>query len=119
MTALELALDALAVARITRFVTRDKLGGVIRAPIIAMAYSAHGDGLTDDEAINMTVADWDRVVDSDNDPPTWAAFIICPWCVSVWASVGVLAARAICPGFWTVAARGLAFSQIAALLDTH
>lgn len=43
--------------------------------------------------------------------PEWAAELIeCPWCVGMYTSLGVVAARAVAPRAWDPLARALAIS---------
>lgn len=113
---IELAVDALAVSRVTRFVTRDTLGEFVRAPVIRLAYGwANGiQGLTDED-LHRSKREWDGVVDSDDDPPKLATFVRCPWCVGMWVAAGVAIARTR-PRWWAPAARALALSQVAGLI---
>lgn len=111
---MEFLLDALAVSRITRFVTRDRLGQVVRKPVISTAYAwANGiQGLTEAD-LAMSGHEWDERVLADDEAPALADFIMCPWCVGVWAAAAVVAARLVAPRVWTPVARALAASQIA------
>lgn len=43
-------------------------------------------------------------------------FVTCPWCVSVWAAAGVVAATKCLPSAWVYVALALAFSTVAGLL---
>lgn len=113
---IDLAVDSLAVARITRFVTRDTLGEFVRGPVIKLAYGyANGvQGWTEaDDARSWH--EWDGVVDTDDDPPKLAALVRCPWCVGVWIAAGVAVARTR-PRWWAPAARALAAALIAGLI---
>lgn len=80
-------IDALAVARITRLITKDKIAEPLRDRWAA------------------------RYVASDQ----MSYLITCPWCVSVYVALAVSAARAAVPG-WRYLARALASSQIAGLI---
>lgn len=82
--------DALAVYRLTRMVTKDRIGQAFR----------------------------DRVVTyvDDGTLPDVAEYLVrCPWCVGVWVSGAVLVVRRM-PG-WPTVARLLAVSAIAGLLS--
>jgi len=89
--------DALATARLTRLVTRD---AVLDTPRRWYWTWAIGDGV--------------RV-----KHPKALDFIGCPWCVSVWAAIGVVAARRFFPKWWTPAACVLAFSQASGLMEMN
>lgn len=85
--------DALATARLTRLVTKDAILERLRWPIIRG--SATG-----------------RL-------PAWCGeFIRCPWCVSIWAAAGVVAARRLAPRSWGPVAMMLASSEVAGLAAT-
>lgn len=85
-----LTLDALAVFRLTHFITEDHVPfGPLR----------------------------DRIAERQPDSML-ATWITCPWCVSVYVSVGVIALHALAPDFWPYAAAVLAFSAVAGLLAT-
>lgn len=114
MTPVDLVLDALAVSRITRLITHDRIGAHLRKPIIKAAYgwSNNVQGWTDAE-VAYSAQEWDQVVHDDDEPPELAAFIVCPWCVGQWVAFGVVLARWAFPRKWEPLGRALAFSQIA------
>lgn len=88
--ALAFTVDALATARLTRLVTNDTIIDRLRWPIVRAS--------------------------ADGRLPEWCgAFIRCPWCVGMWAALGVLAARRINPRVWTPIATALACSEVAGL----
>ena len=88
---MSLLTDALAVARLTRLVTRDEIGRPLRWTVLS-------------------------AVDA-GDLPAWAENLIdCPWCVAVWVALGVGVARAVAPRAWAPASRALAVSQLAGML---
>lgn len=113
---IDLAVDALAVSRITRFVTRDALGEFVRAPVIRLAYGwANGiQGLTEED-LARSAREWDGVVDTDDAAPKLAVLVRCPWCVGIWVAAGVAIARTR-PRWWAPAARALAAAQVAGLI---
>jgi hypothetical protein len=83
-SALEFAVDALAVSRIVRLIQVDEIPvGAVREKIL----DEHGD---------KTAAD----------------LLTCPWCLSVWVSAGVAIARLCWPRAWSWVARGLAASAV-------
>jgi hypothetical protein len=82
--------DALATYRLTRFVTADEITEEPRARLVAYLEDEGLDGL--------------------------AYLVRCPWCVSVWISAGVIAARTFTPRWWEPGARLLALAAVAALV---
>lgn len=80
-----LIVDALAVYRLTRLVTRDSL------PLVARPRDA-------------AVRRWgDRAL---------GYFVECPWCVSVWVAAAAVTGRVLTPTWWTPLALVLAFSAV-------
>lgn len=84
-----LIVQALAAARIARFITRDMLGAwTIRGPVEAWA-------MRHDPPQATTGPDGQVTVTPDPDQG-WrskvAAGVACPWCVTVWAAAAVTAA---------------------------
>lgn len=125
MTALDFAVDALAVHRLTRLVSEDTITRPIRARIIRFAYrraqqtrwtvpDPQGGHKVDVET--FTHAQLDALPRGDDYAPKLAALITCPWCVSVYVCAGMLAARRFAPGLWRMASYGLALSSAAALI---
>lgn len=88
-TPFALVLDALAVFRLTRLVTRDSL-----PPLPWLR---------------------DRVTDRWGDRAV-ADLAVCPWCLSWWVAVVVLALHAVAPTWWPWVAAALACSAVAGLL---
>lgn len=90
--ALALAVDALATFRLTRLVVEDELTSPIR------------------EAV------WKRYDASD----TKIGYLLtCPWCVSIWVGVGVVAARRIAPSAWEPVAAVLAGSTVTGMIASR
>lgn len=112
---IDLAVDALAVHRLTRLVTRDTISRPLRARIIRWAYRDVVDG----HWAEHTEAGWDQLPHDDDDAPPLAAFIVCPWCVGLWISFGVVLARRYAGGVWEPIARPLALSTAAGLIAGH
>lgn len=83
---MKLLVDTLAVARLTRLVTRDR---ITRRPR------------------NWV---WEHA------PEPIAALVDCPWCVSIWAAAGVVAARRFAPRAWSPVAAALAMSEVAGIV---
>lgn len=106
-TSQTLVVDALAIARLTRLVTKDRITRPLRRPIIRAAY-----GGTLPEA-------WEElgptVVLDDADSPEVAYLLSCDWCASAYVAVAVVLARAFVPGVWDPIARVLAGSQVAGM----
>ena len=115
------ATDALAVARITRFVTKDYLTKTPRAALIRWSYGSHDEYLaqaTDAAAGNSYIGSMlsaEEVVSSDPDPPKLAYLLTCPWCASAYIAAAVVAARLAAPRVWSPVARALAYSHLAGL----
>ncbi len=86
MTPLDVAVDTLAVSRLTRLWQHDEVWPMPEARAAFLA----------------------RVGDS-----RWADLESCPWCASVWIAAGVVLARHLFPRTWTVLARVLAGSEVA------
>lgn len=80
-------IDALAVCRLTRLATKDKLTEDIR----------------------------DRVAWRVRHRRRLLYLTTCPWCMSVWVAAGVVVARRYVPG-WRYLARVLAASHVAGLV---
>ena len=86
---LDVVLDALATYRITRLVVEDEITAQLRDML------------------------WDRYDPSD----TKIGYLVtCPWCVSFWAGLGVVAVRAAAPRQWSAMAQALAFSAAAGIV---
>jgi hypothetical protein len=121
---IDLALDALAAYRLTRLVTKDTVTRPLRARLIRHAYenSPGWIGLASDSdgqgvhALTQTESEWDEMPHDDDDTPKLAAFIVCPWCVGLWISLGITAARRYTPRAWAPLAHALALSTMAGLL---
>jgi alkylhydroperoxidase family enzyme len=91
----DLAVGAFAVHRLTRLATEDDLTRPLRA-------LAAGEGeLTQEPA-----------------RPRVAAFLSCPWCVSVWAAAGWLALTAAAPRLARPLGAVLAWSSATGLLSS-
>lgn len=107
----DLALDAIATFRLSRFVTEDVITRPVRARLIRAAYR-HRDGFVQ----TLSEAEWDDLPSQDDDAPKLADFLRCYWCTSAYLAVAVLAARRFFPREWEWIARGLALSAAAALI---
>jgi hypothetical protein len=90
MTVLSFVKDALAVYRITRLVIQDEIAADLR----------------------------DRVFERYNPAESKLGFFLtCPWCVSVWAGLGVVAARRFAPKLWDDLSTALAVSAVTGLIE--
>jgi hypothetical protein len=142
VSALDLAIDSLAVYRLTRLVTRDRVLRSARARWIKASYGVDIDrrlrehreknGTLDDktdvpkwaaETYDWMEAtadhEWDQVVDGDDGAPMLAYLARCPWCVSIYVGLGVTIARLVAPRAWSLIARALAASAVAGLVQTN
>lgn len=90
--ALDLLADALACHRITRLIHEDT---VFDRPRDAAKQWLHDEGHT-------------KVLELAG----------CPWCISVYVAVGVVAARRLVPRAWAPAARALAVSSVAGIISS-
>lgn len=89
-SAVDLAVDALAVHRLTRLAVSDEITAGLRERL------------------------WER-----HDPATTGLGYLatCPWCASFWIAAAVAAARAAAPRAWAPLAAVLAMSSAAGLLS--
>ena len=85
--------DALAVHRLTKLVIDD----YITEPLREKVYDKFGD--PSESKISYLIG--------------------CPWCVSVYAGFGVVAARAVAPKAWRYVSYALAFSSVTGLIEEH
>lgn len=85
--------DALATHRLTKLMVDD----YITEPLREKVYEKFGD--PEDSKISYLAA--------------------CPWCVSIYVGIGVVAARTIAPKAWRPLAYALAFSSVTGLIEEH
>lgn len=116
-----LGVYALAVARLTRMVTADKILERPRVAIVKWAWRQSHSWVkaepkdVQDKALAMVMTN------HADHPPALAYFVFCPWCVSIWIAAGMApvvwfwGAR---PGLF-VPALALAFSYVTGFLATH
>lgn len=109
---LDLTVDALAVSRLTRLVTHDRLTRHPRVAVFKQAYMEQDGGPFPGWWDAHDDAWWEDRVTDDGDPPLEAAFIVCPWCVGMWIGLGVSVARVVAPRSWRWVARALALSEL-------
>lgn len=112
-----LLLDCLAAYRLTRLVTTD---GVLSGPrewLLRRAYRRAGrlppaDPFSDPDH----PASFEEEARNDPHPPKAVAGLLCAWCVGVWASFGVVAARRLVPRAWEPVGRALAIATTVGLV---
>lgn len=104
--------DALAVARLTRLVTRDKLTAPARAAFVASAYAA----FRPDVPSSTDAEEWLTLAELDPRAPWPAKLAVCSWCAAVWVALGVAVARRVAPRLWGHLARALASAHVAGYL---
>ncbi len=120
MTAL--LLDALAAYRLTRLATADTILSGPRDKLVRDAYARDGrlaeaTELADDEGVHLAEpGGWAELAPLDPKAPKLATLVTCRWCAGMWVSLGVVAARRLCPRAWAPLATALAYSAGAALL---
>jgi hypothetical protein len=101
-TPILLLLDALAVIRLTQLVNHDTILDPVRDWLIGHSYGETRDMSGARPAVAAR--------------PKWAVFLTCPWCVSFWAAIGVVAAQALIPHLWLYGSAVLAFSAVCGLV---
>jgi hypothetical protein len=84
-----LLVDGLACARLTRLLRQDTITAPLRSRLVERAVASGRFGVVE--------------------------LLSCPWCTAVWVAGGVVAARALAPRAWPWAARLLAVAQLAGL----
>lgn len=89
-----LVVNALAVYRLARLITRDTIFDRQRTAMLG------------------------RWVHGRRKHMQLAELIVCPWCVSVWIAAGVLVLTRYCLGWWQWVAVGLAMSAVAGFLSS-
>jgi Protein of unknown function (DUF1360) len=85
-----LLIDALAVYRLARLLTRDSFPPIARAR--------------------------ERVLERWPES-AWTELAVCPWCMSVWIAGPVIGARLLAPTPWSLLALLLAYSAVAGQLS--
>lgn len=116
-----LIVSALAVARITRMITADKILDRPRVAVVKAAWRRAHPWITREPPEGQATALAMAMASHAQNPPLLAYLAFCPWCVSIW--VGAAAA----PAVWLWGARpwlfvpalALAFSQVTGLLATR
>lgn len=108
---IEHVVDALAVARLTRLVTRDKITEDARGAAVLVAYQRR-DGYRRSHD-DLTLREWATVPLQDAQAPRLAQLVTCSWCVSIYVALGVAIARRRWPRAWAPVADALAFSAVA------
>lgn len=112
-----LILDAIAVYRLTRLITKDSLLVDWRDNTVRLAYARQDADNHDALQAQMTLpGDWSHYAGRDPSAPKLAALATCRWCSSMWVAAGVLAARSACPKTWDPIARLLVMAAAGALI---
>lgn len=116
----DLAVDALAVFRLTRLATADTLLHQPREAIVRAAYQARVgfDDADADSFLSTTATDtWAELAEADGPAaPKLATLVTCRWCASVWLAAAVYTARRYAPRLWGPVAHVLAGSAVGTLL---
>lgn len=118
------AIDVLAVHRITRLITTDLITIRPRWAIIRWAYLRSDVIGGDADAVASTVgnsAQLDSMVDADmvEDPdhvPKLAVLVRCLWCASFWVAIAAVAGHALAPAVWFPIAAVFALSSLSTLI---
>lgn len=110
MDGVELVVDALAAARLTRLAVADKITEPVRDRWIEAAYTAAG--RAEQHRRDADQFGWSDVVACDPNPPRLAYLATCPWCAGVWISAAVVAVRRAAPRAWTPVAAALAVAEL-------
>lgn len=92
---ISIAVDVLATYRLTRLITRDAITEPLRIKVKRAAMRAD---VEDGVAAKIET------------------LLSCPWCVSWWVGVGVVAARRLAPEAWEPVAEALALSAATGLI---
>lgn len=113
---IELLLDVLAVHRLTRLITADRITRHLRATLIAMSYGDWtGAPYRSPQYSPPLDIEWEHRVELDDDAPLLAALISCRWCVSMWVGLAVVLVLRHVPG-WKPIRNALALSSAGTLL---
>lgn len=116
LAALELVVDAVAVYRLTRLVTKDVITAPARDAFVEATYivAERSEAVRDEiESAQMT---WSEYAEDDKKAPKLATLVVCRWCASVWLAAGVLVLRRYAPRAWRPLSEILVFSAASALL---
>ena len=105
-----LVVDALAIARLTRLVTTDRITRPWRARAVAAAYAPAPlpDGWHDLGPETVT---------DDPDAPSLAYLLSCDWCASLYCAILVMCLRRFVPVLWDPIAKALAGSQATGMMS--
>lgn len=99
-----LLLDCLACFRLTRLICADTISKPLRERLYG-------------QRVGMMDVGGERVMVPAR--PKVAEFITCPWCVSPYLAVAVVACQALAPAVWIYPAAVLAFSAAAGAISAH
>jgi hypothetical protein len=111
---LDLALDTLAHARLTRLVTTDVITEPMRGRVIEWAYNGRLVEWSGPRSDNDDSPDWIEIVAEDRDPPKLATLVTCQWCAGVWVAGAIALVRR--RRWWKWVRVPLAMSMITGLL---
>ena len=109
-------IDALAVARLTRLVTKDAITSPVRDAIEARSVK-----MVAVKCISSSCSASEHQTESGDVQP-WAFLrdlTDCGWCSSFWLAAGVVTARKVAPRAWTPIAYGLALAAVAGWLTNR
>jgi hypothetical protein len=101
-------LNGLAVHRLTRLVTHDKITESARERALQIIYRISGRQLA-----SPTPTVRSKGSPPKNDPLTLATLITCPWCMSIWILGGVLVLERARPEVWSKIRDAAAAASIA------
>jgi hypothetical protein len=104
-----LIVDALALYRLTRLIVSDSITDPIRKRLLDHAKRL---------AFQNATANQNRPTPYDSN--VYGKFwnlITCPWCLSIWFAIPVIALTKLVPGVWQYPALGLTLSAVAGLIS--
>lgn len=114
MAILELAVDALAVHRLTRLATADTITEPLRRELVTQLIEFKQEHLL--TADQQDAADAAELVAMTPDPPMLAVLVTCRWCAGVWITAAAMLLRWRRPRAWAAIARPLAVASASTLL---
>lgn len=109
----EVAIDALAAARLARLVRTDTITDPVREVVLGAAYRRRR------QSLHPSVKTWADHAVLDRDRPMVAELLSCPWCVAMWCALGVAVARRAAPRTWGPVARMLAMAYAAGWIESR
>lgn len=113
---IDLAVDALAAARLTRLVTADTVTEPVRSWIIRSTYLVmRGEDDVADLERDFPHSTWTERAADDPAAPALATLLTCSWCAGVWVAAAVTVARRRSPR-WAGVAEAAAVAYVAGRL---